>query len=68
MRVIKKGNVGKKRAKCYHCGSLIEYEDSELSEGRRYDSILHLDVWSKYFFCPVCKCKLVVSEMAFEDL
>lgn len=67
MRVIKKGNVGKKRAKCYHCGSLIEYEDSEIHEGRSYDHVLHLDVWTKYFFCPVCKYKLVVGEMAFEE-
>lgn len=63
MRVIKNGSAGKKSGKCYHCGSLIEYEDSELSEGIGYDPSLDMGIWSKYLFCPVCKRKLIVNEV-----
>ena len=62
MRVIKR----MKRAKCYHCGTLIEYEDSELNEVKGYDPIHDTYTWVKYLFCPVCKRKLVVKEVPIE--
>ena len=66
MRVIKEGNAGKNRAKCCHCGSLIEYIDGELSEVNTYDYTFKLKSWSKYLFCPVCKHKVVVDAVAYE--
>lgn len=66
MKVISEGKLG--RVMCKHCMSVIEFEAKELHEGRSYDHIMHMDIWTKYFFCPVCNRKVIVQEMGFEDI
>ena len=66
MRIIKEGNAGKNKAKCYHCGSLIEYINGELSEENTYDYTLELKSRVKYLFCPVCKRKVLVDIAVYE--
>lgn len=66
IEVIKRGNH-KKRITCPACNSVLEYEPSDEHADRNYDSVMHLDIWSYYIYCPVCKTRIKVRELALED-
>lgn len=66
--VIQKGNLnGKERTTCSHCGSILEFTSSNVSQTMDYDHVMHLEIWHSYVKCPVCnKYTKAREDLAFE--
>lgn len=60
VKIIKKGETPTRRIECSNCGSVLEYDNSDLSEMRNYLPVgtVYGQYIKTYFICPVCGCEV----------
>lgn len=64
IKVLEEGKEPKATIRCPNCNSLLEYSNSDIQQTFKVPFWSNTPVVvSRYIFCPICSCKIVVEKI-----